>query len=269
MIEQYPSAIADIDEALVDFDQDRDPILIPQPLPPGHEMEMFVATCEWLYLAVHHKRQVGLLTEPGPHEEFVLGWMYESLTILSKVHNVWENFYLLHEISHGLNDAFDHRPIVKLGMIKKEDIMWLQQINKPSPESKRFFAKEICYDRARTEFTQPFPPGLGQNVKFWIYSTQYPFWDNIPQFFSEKHNRFHNIRVFPADLILKRAWDLICDYECLWLSTHVKIADEFLQKMGLQDIASWTPTTLFLPQLGAQWRTTCTGHYLRIPGHNQ
>ena len=268
MIEQYPAAIADIDDALVDFDQNKDPILIPQPLPPGHEMETFVATCEWLYLAVHHKKRMGLLEVPGAHEEFVLMWMYESLSILSKIHGVWENFYLLREISYGINDNFEYRPTVKLGMIKEEDILWLQYMNRPSPESKRFFAKEICYDRPRTEFTQPFGPGVGQNVKFWIYSTQYPFWNHIPQFFSEKHNRYHNIRIFEPDVILKRAWELICDYECLWTSTQQKIANVFLQKLGLQDISSWTPTALFLPQLGAQWKTTCAKHYLRIPGHN-
>ena len=264
IIEQFPVVCGNIDEALEDFDDNKDPILIPQPLPKGHELEMFVTMCEWLYLNVHYRLRSGLITEPGPKEELVLLWMYESLVLLMKIHGVWDNFYLLHEISYGLNDAFDHRPIVKMGMIKREDIMWLQQINKPSPESKRFFAEEICYDRKRSEFSQPFPPGFGENIKFWMYSTRYPFWNNIPQFFSEKHNNFHPIRIFPADIVVQRAWDIICDYENFWLSTQVRVADEFLRKIGLQEISSWHPRQLFIPQLGAQWRDTCEKFLLRL-----
>ena len=268
MMEQNPVSFADIDEALADFDENDDPILVRQPLPPGHEMEKFYSHCKWLYLSVHNKHKIGLFSKPGPHEEFILVWTYESFSILREAHNAWGNFFLLREISYGLDDAFDQKPRVKLGMIKKEDIAWLQQINKPSPESKRFFAKEICYERKRNEFSQPFGGNLGDDVRFWAYITKYPFWDPVPEFFSEKHNGYRNFRVYSGDVILEKIWELICDFECLRTGAKVQIKDGFLKKMGLQEISSWDPKALFHPRLGDQWKNTCVKFALRLPGYN-
>ena len=178
--------------------------------------------------------------------------------------NVYSNFYLLHEISRGIQDTVMLPPKILLGMIKKEDVEWLMHKPRSGPESKRFFAHEILYRQDSADFTMPFRNHFVANTQFWLYATRFPFWDPLPQFYSNKNGRYRDFRVYDWEPILSKIWNTITCFEKLWTGAKVGVKNKFLKRMGLEDASMWSPSGTCLPANGKEWVSLCEFNNIRL-----
>ena len=251
-----------VQEEMEVFNESNNPLHSMEPYPEDKQLskEVFLRQCEWIYFNFFHAKK----ERPDETDELFLIWMYESMTQLFSRWEMWENFTLLHGISFGFNDEFIYPPTIKLGILKQSDIDWLMPRTCPSPESKRFFAHMIKYHRDRANFSHCFGHHFDKDSLFWIYSTRFPFWDKVPEFYSEKNGRNRTMRILDWDSTITRIFQTICCYGQLWMGTKVRVKSDFLVRLGLNDISLWSPRDWSMPKLGEAWIDMCMKNDLKL-----
>jgi len=235
-----------VEAALEATDFSVNPMDIPVFVQDRSPLDQLIADCEWMYYKFFEDHQGEVEKRPDFVEETRLVWMYERLNHVFKIDMGVTNFNMLHEISYGLHGKTEN-PEINLGFIKYSDIMWIEQNIKLNPEHRNYFAysgKHNCKDQVYDYEKN------GENI--WFYHTHFPFWNNVPKFFSQKHGAHREFRVW-RDEKLEKACKIITDFEKLFIDSGIPIRHSLLVDLGINDLVYRTDNK-YRPDFGKEWK---------------